>query len=60
MKTRLRLDDLGIKVRFPAGAIYLSLFHSVHTDSGVHPDPCSVGIGGFIGGVKRLRHEADN
>jgi hypothetical protein len=45
------LDDRGSRVRFPAGAGYLSLHHRVQNGSGVHPASYSMGTrGSFPGG----------
>jgi hypothetical protein len=49
------------RVRIPAGAINLSLLHSVQTDSGAHPASYPMGTrGSFPRVVKRPGLEADH
>jgi hypothetical protein len=48
IKPSYGLDDLGSRVRFPAGAGNFSVHHRVQDGSGAHPASCPVGTGGFF------------
>jgi hypothetical protein len=46
--TRLPVRNIGIVVRFQAGAKKISLVHNVQTGPGAHPASHSVGIEGSL------------
>jgi hypothetical protein len=55
------LDDRAIEVRTPAETKDFSSSLCVQTSSGVHPDSCSMGIGGpFPRDKVRPRRDADH
>jgi hypothetical protein len=55
------LDDRAIGVRSPAGVKDFSFILCVQTDSGAHPDSCTMGTGGPFPGLKvRPGRDADH
>jgi hypothetical protein len=54
------LDDLGSRVRLPAGAGNFYIHHRVQNGSGAHPASYPMGIRGPFLGVKRPEREADH
>jgi hypothetical protein len=54
------LEDLGSRIRFPAGAGNFFLHHRVQNGSGAHPASCPMGTRALFVGVKRLGREADH
>jgi hypothetical protein len=54
------LDDLGSRVRFPAGAGNFSLHHRVQNGSGAHTASYPMGTMDYFPGVKRPGPEADH
>jgi hypothetical protein len=54
------LDDLGSRIRFPAGAGNFSLHHRVQNGAGAHPPSYPMGTRGLSLGVKRQGREADH
>jgi hypothetical protein len=46
------LDDRGSRVRFPAGAGYVSLHHRVQNGSGTHPASSPMGTRGSFPGSR--------
>jgi hypothetical protein len=52
-------DGWIVWVRFPAGAKYFPVLHSVQTDSGAHPASHPMGLETLSPGVKRSSLEAD-
>jgi hypothetical protein len=54
------LEDLGSRVRFPAGAGNLFLHHRVQTSSGAHKAIYPMGTRALSLGVKWPGHEADH
>jgi hypothetical protein len=47
-----QLDDLGSRVRFPAGTGNFSLHHRIQNGSGAHPASYPMGIRGYFPGGK--------
>jgi hypothetical protein len=58
--TRLRLDDQGYRVRFPAGVGNFSLRCRLQNGSGAHPASYLMGTTDSFPGVKRPGREADH
>jgi hypothetical protein len=54
------MDDRGCRVRSPAGAGNVSLYHSVQTGSGTHQASYPMGTRALFLGVKRSGREADH
>jgi hypothetical protein len=54
------MDDLGSRVRFPAGAGNFSLHHRVQTGSGSHPASYPMGTGAVSLGIKRPGRKVDH
>jgi hypothetical protein len=54
------LDDLGFRVRFPAGAGNFSLHHRVQNGSGAYPDSYPMGTTGYFLGEKWPGREFDH
>jgi hypothetical protein len=57
IKTGYRLDSSGTGIQYPAKAMDIFLFYSVHTGSGAHPTSYPMSTGSLSSVVKIRRHE---